>query len=217
MFSRNVFCGATSPRRPPAMVILPTARALGVSGAASHRSRRPDTQPSKVPSSPRPMRPAATERRGGGPAAALAALRTSPLRPAGLCARVPRAWCAAAASRGRREPAGPGRPLPSAHPAGTQSQPGAAGQGWDCSGTLWAQREVCPECAWGWVLSKLSSFLGEVTPEKVTRSLRNRRVRLFLCAASDRSQDLQALQTAFCVLQVFLACLSSFPRNQPSV
>ncbi|XP_052592498.1 ESX-1 secretion-associated protein EspK-like [Peromyscus californicus insignis] len=44
------------------------------------------------------MRPAAPERRGGGPAAALAALLTSPLRPAGLCALVPRAWCAAAAS-----------------------------------------------------------------------------------------------------------------------
>lgn len=66
MFSRNVFCGATSPRRPPAMVILPTTRALGASGAASHRSRRPGAQPAKVPSSLRPMRPAAPERRGGG-------------------------------------------------------------------------------------------------------------------------------------------------------
>lgn len=65
MFSRNVFCGATSPRRPPAMVILPTARDLGASGAASHRSRRPGAQPAKVLSSPRPMRPAAPERRGG--------------------------------------------------------------------------------------------------------------------------------------------------------
>lgn len=158
MFSRNVFCGATSPRRPPAMVILPTARVLEASGAASHRSRRPGAQPAKVPSSLGPMRPGAQGRRLA-PAAALAALRTSPLRPAGLCARVPRARCAVAASRGRREPAGPGRPLPGAYPTGTQPQPGAAGRGWDCSGTLWAKREMCSECAWGWVLSKPAAFL----------------------------------------------------------
>lgn len=75
-----------------------------------------------------PRSPGAQGRRLA-PAAALAALRTSPLRPARVCARVPRARCAAAASRGRREPAGPGRPLPGAHPSGTQPQPGAAGRG----------------------------------------------------------------------------------------
>lgn len=68
-----------------------------------------------------------------------------------------------------------------------------------------------------------SGFLGEdpshlpPLPEKVTGSLRNTRVRLFLCTALDQSQDLQTLLTAFCVLLCFLACLSSFPRNQPSV
>lgn len=113
---------------------------------------------SQFPAPHAPRSPGAQGRRLA-PAAALAALRTSPLRPAGLCARVPRARCAVAASRGRREPAGPGRPLPGAYPAGTQPQPGAAGRDWDCSGTLWAQREVCSECAWSWVLSKQAAFL----------------------------------------------------------
>lgn len=35
IFSRNVFCGATSPLLPPAMVILPTARGLGASRRGS--------------------------------------------------------------------------------------------------------------------------------------------------------------------------------------
>lgn len=80
MFSRNVFCGATSPRRPPAMVILPTVRALGASGAVSHRSRRPGAQAAKVPGSTRPMRPAAPERRGGGWLPLPPSLRSAPPR-----------------------------------------------------------------------------------------------------------------------------------------
>ncbi|MEJ1270583.1 hypothetical protein NN561_001410 [Cricetulus griseus] len=143
---------------------------------ASGRAARKGSQ---LPAPHAPRSPGAQGRRLA-PAAALAALRTSPLRPAGLCALVPRARCTAAASRGRREPASPGRPLQGAHPSGTQPQAGTEGRGWDCSGTLWAQLEVCSECASGWVQIKGSSFLGEVNPGKVTRSLGNTRVRLAL-------------------------------------
>lgn len=174
MFSRNVFCGATSPRRPPAMVILPTAGALGASGAVSHRSRRPGAQPASVPGSTRPMRPAAPERRGGGWLPLPPSLRSAPPRcgPPGCALEcpgldVPRPPPVGGGSQPvqgapyrARIPRGPSRSREPPGEAGTRAAPsGRSGK--------------CVQSAPGGVQSRASSFLGEVThkPVKVTKRL----------------------------------------------
>lgn len=160
----------------------------------SHRSRRPGAQPASVPGSTRPMRSAAPERRGGGWLPLPPSLRSAPPRcgPPGCALECPGLGAPRPPPVGGGSQPVQGAPYRARIPRGhsrNQEPRGEAGTGAAPSG---CSGKCYPECAWG-VQSTVSSFIGKVTythtPEKVTR-------RLFLYAVSDRSQNLQALQTA---------------------
>lgn len=103
IFSRNVFCGATSPFLPPAMVILPAARGLGGRpGTATHGSSKLGAGPASDPGWKRPMRSTGTRAgRGGG-----GSLRLPPSRP--LRASLPAARLAVYSRGARRAAAASG-------------------------------------------------------------------------------------------------------------
>lgn len=180
IFSRNVFCGATSPLLPPAMVILPTARGLGASRRGSSgqqqagRGARAQSR-LEVPHAPhgdpggqgRRLPPAAT-------------LRLPPSRP--LRASLPAAGLAVhsrglaspqppAGGRGEPRRLGRRRPLPGACPAracGRPSRgPAAAGRPRAAVGPKVAA-PPSGQMAFGMLLGR---FLGGLTPSKVTVSL----------------------------------------------
>lgn len=176
---------AHSPQRfpVPCAPCAPQPRSAGAAAGSRSRPRRAPHLPAAARRAVRSSAPGSV-RRGRLPWAEGASGSRAP--PTG---RVSRGDPAAAGSRGAR--------------LGLQRHPlGAAGS------VFRVRLELGAEQA--------SSFLGEVPPsplipKKVTGSLRNTRVSLFLCAALDQSQNLQALLTAYCVLLGFLPCLSSFP------
>lgn len=79
----------------------------------------------------------------------------------------------------------------------------ASGRDRDWSGTLWARREVCSECTWGWGVGAemVSSFLGEVTPEKARG------------VASGRSQDPSLCEHTILRFAGLVNLPMQFPQN----
>lgn len=142
MFSRNVFCGATSPLRPPAMVILPAAPGWW-GGASRHGSSR-QLQAGRGARARRRLQAPHAPPRGPGRARAAAPARC-PWRPPRAC--LPAARLAvhsrgarlAAAASGWAEGAAAGLPAPPAEcvppPAcgrasgGSRGGPGTRGRG----------------------------------------------------------------------------------------
>ncbi|KAL0608813.1 hypothetical protein AAY473_021097 [Plecturocebus cupreus] len=198
MFSRNVFCGATSPLLPPAMVILPAARGPGgvlarLLTAAGNWTRGPQAVPARsAPCAPGDPQAGLAAPSGCYPGALFA---PPSLRPASLCTR---------AGLGSLQPPPGGRreqrrldlrrPLPGScprRPAGDQARApaaagkrrAAAGQGWDSSATLWAQpgNVFRMRLGLGGQEGIVSSFQGRFTPTRAPQVLGERGDVTLLC------------------------------------